>query len=111
MKFDIEEEHFTVFNLLLMLMVWANVCYFMVIFARPILPMLVTTLLIITGAVLTITMMVITIYISIKWIRHHNLGWWLLIGLIVLFVVSISLEATVKTILIRQQMFEQQELR
>ena len=102
MQFDIEEEHFTVFNLLLMLMVWANVCYFTVIFARPVLPMLITTLLIITGAVLTLTMMIITIYISVKWVRHHNLGWWLLIGLIVLFVISISLEATVKTIFIRQ---------
>ena len=110
MKFDIEEEHFTVFNLLLLLLVWANVCYLLVIFLRPFLPMLINTLLIISGAALTITMMVVTIYISIKWIRHHNLGWWLLIGLIVLFVISISLEATVKTIFIRQQMFEQQEL-
>lgn len=111
MKFDIEEQHFAVFNLLLMLMVWANVCYFLVIFLRTVLPMLITTLLIITGAALTIIMSIITIYISIKWIRHHNLGWWLLVGLIVVFIISISLEATVKSIFIRQQLFEQQEFR
>lgn len=109
MKFDIEEQHFTVFNLLLMLMVWANVCYFLVIFLRPVLPMLITTLLIISGAVLTLSLSIITIYVSIKWIRHHNLGWWLLVGLIILFIVSVSLEATVKSIFIRQQLFEQQD--
>ena len=111
MRFDIEEKHFTVFNLLLLLIVWANTCYVLFFFLRGFMPVLVNTLLILAGAVLTIAMGVITIYITVKWIRHHNLGWWLLIGLIVLFVISISLEATVKTIFIRQQMFEHQELR
>lgn len=110
MNFDIEEEHFTVFNLLLLLLVWANSCYLLVLFFRPILPMLITTLLIITGLVLTVAMVITTLYISIKWIRHHNLGWWILIAIISLFIISWSLEATVKTIFIRQQMFEQQEL-
>lgn len=111
MKFDIEEEHFTVFNLLLLLIVWANVCYFLVILLRPILPLLITTLLILTGAVLTIAMVIITLIATITWIRHHNWGLWALIALIVLIVVSFSLEATVKSIFIRQQMFEQQELK
>lgn len=111
MNFDIEEEHFSVFNLLLLLLVWANVCYFLVIFLRPILPMLITTLLVLTGAILTITMVIVTLYVSIQWVRRHNWGWWLLIGLIVLFVVSIGLETTVRSIFIRQQMFEQQEYR
>lgn len=111
MNFDIEEEHFTVFNLLLLLMAWANTCYLLVIFLRPVMPLLVNTLLIITGLVLTVIMVIITIYVSIKWIRHHNLGWWFIIGLIVLFILSWGLEATVKHIFIRQQMFEPQELR
>ncbi len=108
MRFDIEENHFTVFNLLLLLIVWANTCYLLVVMFRGVLPMLMTTLLIITGAVLTIAMVIITIYISIRWITHHNLGWWLVLGLIALFIVSFSLEATVKNIFTRQQMFEHQ---
>lgn len=111
MRFDIEEEHFTVFNLLLMLLVWANSCYLMVIFLRPFMPVLITTLLVLTGLALTLTMVVITIYITVKWIRHHNLGWWVLGGLIVLFVLSYALESTVRNIFIREQLFRQEQLR
>ena len=110
MNFDIEEEHFTVFNLLLLLLVWANTCYLLVIFFRPFFPMLITTLLILSGLALTLAMMVITLYVSIKWIKHHNLGWWFLIGLIVLFILSYSLESTVKNIFIREQFFKQEQL-
>ncbi|MFA4906263.1 MAG: hypothetical protein WC645_07145 [Candidatus Margulisiibacteriota bacterium] len=111
MRFDIEEEHFTVFNLLLMLLVWANSCYLMVIFLRPFMPILVTTLLVLTGLALTLTMVVITVYITVKWIRHHNLGWWVLAGVIVLFLLSYALESTVRNIFIREQMFRQEQLR
>ncbi|KAF0135109.1 MAG: hypothetical protein FD145_247 [Candidatus Saganbacteria bacterium] len=111
MNFDIEEEHFTVFNLLLLLLVWANTCYLLVIFFKPIFPMLITTLLMLFGITLTAAMVVMTIYVSIKWIKHHNLGWWILIGLIVLFVVSYALESTVKSIFLREQMFKQEQLR
>ena len=111
MNFDIEEEHFTVFNLLLLLIVWSNVCYLLVVMLHRVLPMLISTILIITGIVLMLAMVIITIYVSIKWIRHHNLGWWVLIGFILLLIVSYSLEATVKSIFVRQQVFEQQELR
>jgi|SRR3989339_1936143 len=111
MNFDIEEEHFTVFNLLLLLLVWANTCYLLVVFFKAVLPMLVTTLLVITGLVLTVAMMIITLYVSIKWVRHHNLGWWFLIGVVILFIIAWSFEATVRNIFIREQMFKQQELR
>jgi len=111
MQFDIEEEHFTVFNLLLLLLVWANTCYLVVIFLRPVLPMLITTLLVLFGLVLTLAMVVITIYISIKWIQHHNLGWWVLIGLVVLFILSYALESTVKNIFVREQIFRQEQMR
>jgi membrane-associated HD superfamily phosphohydrolase len=109
MRFEIEEEHFTVFNLLLLLLVWANTCYLLVIFLRPLFPMLVTTLLILTGLALTVAMMIITLYVSVMWIRHHNLGWWFLIGLIVLFILSYSLESTVRNIFIREQLFKQEQ--
>jgi len=111
MNFDIEEEHFTVFNLLLLLLVWANTAYLLVIFLRPVLPMLITTLLILCGLALTLAMVVITLYASVQWIRHHNLGWWFLIGLIVLFILSYGLESTVKNIFIREQIFRQEQPR
>lgn len=111
MKFDIEEEHFTVFNLLILLLAWALVCIFIVTLFRPLLPTLIITLLAITTSVLMIASVIITIVATVRWIRHHNLGWWALIALIVLLVVAFSLEATVKSISIRQQMFEQQEAR
>jgi len=71
--------------------------------------MLVTTLLILTGLTLTVAMMIITIYVSVMWIRHHNLGWWFLIGLIILFILSYSLESTVRNIFIREQLFKQEQ--
>src|SRR3989339_375255 len=88
MRFEIDEEHFTVTNLLILLIAWANTCYLLVVFLRQMLPMLISTLLIITGLVLTAIMVVITIYVSINWIKHHKLGLWFVIGLIVLFVIS-----------------------
>ena len=113
MKFDIDEQHFTVFNLLILLLVWANTCYLLVIMgsAFRILPLLIGTLLTLTAIVLTFAMMVITIWISIKWIRHHNLGWKLLIALLILIVISLGLEATVKHIFIREQFHRQEYLR
>jgi lysylphosphatidylglycerol synthetase-like protein (DUF2156 family) len=111
MNFDIEEEHFTVFNLLLLLLVWANTSYILVIVLRPVLPMLISTLLILSGLVLTISMVIITLYITVKWVRHHNLGWWVLIGLLLLFVLSYGLESTVKNIFMREQLFRQEQPR
>jgi|GEM_PF-3167441 len=111
MRFEIEEEHFTVFNLLLLLLVWANTCYLLVIFLRPILPTLVATILILSGLVLTVAMVIITLYTSIRWIKHHNLGWWLLIALIALFIISYSLDSTIKNIFIREQLFNEQQSR
>jgi dolichyl-phosphate-mannose--protein O-mannosyl transferase len=111
MRFDIEEEHFTVFNLLLLLLVWANSCYLLVIFFRPFMPILVTTLLVLSGLALTLAMVVITLYISVKWVRHHNLGWWFLAGVIVLFVLSYALESTVRNIFVREQLFRQEQMR
>ena len=108
MNFDIEEEHFTVFNLLLLLMVWANTCYLLVIFMRPVLPMLISTLLLLFGMVLTVVMVIVTIYITIAWIRHHNLGWWVLIGMVALFILSYGLESTVKNIFLREQIYRQE---
>ncbi len=111
MNFDIEEEHFTVFNLLLMLLVWANTCYLIVLFFGRFLPVLITTLLILFGLALTGAMIIITIYISVKWIRHHNLGWWIFIGLVLLFIISYALESTVKNIFLREQILRQEQLR
>lgn len=108
MRFDIDEEHFTVFNLLILLLVWANTCFLLFTFFNRVIPILISTLLFIIGLVLTLAMVIITIWISIKWVRHHNLGWWLAIGLIILFIISWSLEATVRQIFIRQQ-FQRQE--
>lgn len=107
---DIDEKHFHVFHLLLLLLAWANTCYILVIFLRNLLPVLVTTLLVISGTVLTLAMVIITIIISIRWIKHHNLGWWFFIGLIILFILSWGLESTVRGIFLRQQMYQNQEM-
>ena len=110
MKFEIDETHFTVANLLLLLLAWANTCYILVIFLRNILPLLVTTILVITGTVLTLAMVIITIIVTIRWIQHHNMGWIFLIGLIILFVLSFSLESTVRGIFLREQTYRNQEM-
>ncbi|HTY13050.1 MAG TPA: hypothetical protein VMD02_02550 [Candidatus Omnitrophota bacterium] len=113
MRFDIEEEHFTVFNLLLLMLVWLITCnlviYFNVYF--HFLPTLIAILLGLLDSVLALAIVIITVYISIQWIRHHNLGWWVLIALIVLFILSYGLELTVKNIFIREQIFNQQQMR
>ena len=109
MKLDIDEKHFHVFHLLLLLLAWANTCYIIVIFLKKFLPLLVTTILVLTGTVLTIAMVAITIIITNRWIKHHNLGWWVAIGLIVLFVLSWSFETVVRGIFLREQIYNQQQ--
>jgi nitrate reductase NapE component len=113
MRFDIEEEHFTVFNLLLLLLVWANTCSWIIYFNLNFrfLPILIVILLGLFGFVLMLAIAIITIYISVQWIRHHNLGWWVLVGLILLFIMSYGLELSVKNIFIREQLFRQEQLR
>ncbi|OGC05925.1 hypothetical protein A2526_03320 [candidate division WOR-1 bacterium RIFOXYD2_FULL_36_8] len=106
MRFEIDEEHFTVTNLLILLISWSNTCYLLVLFLRSWLPVLISTLLIITGLVLTVAMVIITIYVSIRWIKHHKLGLWVLIGIVILFIISWSFEATVKKIFFEQQVYE-----
>ncbi len=110
MNFDIEEEHFTVFNLLLLLLVWLITCNLIIYFNLyfHFLPVLIAILLGLFDSVLALAIVIITIYISVQWIRHHNLGWWFLIGLIVLFILSYGLELTVKNIFVREQIFNQQ---
>ena len=110
MKFDIDEKHFHVFHLLLLLLAWANTCYIMVIFLKKFMPLLVTTILVLTGTVLTIAMVIITIIITIRWIRHHNLGWWVAIGLIILFVLSWAFESTVRGIFLREQVYRNSQI-
>ncbi|MFH1617373.1 MAG: hypothetical protein ABIJ26_02900 [Candidatus Margulisiibacteriota bacterium] len=112
MKLDIEVKHFNVFNLLLLLIVWTNTCYVLFLFLRffPGL-VLVSTLLFIAGGVLSVATVILTLYLTAKWIRHHNLGWWVIVGMVVLFILSYALESTVKSIFYRQQVFDQQELR
>lgn len=113
MRFDIDEQHFTVFNLLILLLVWANTCYLLMIVgsALKILPLLIAIILFLTAIILTLSMVVITIWISIKWVRHHNLGWKLLIAILILIVISLSIEFTVKQIFIREQFHRQEYLR
>jgi hypothetical protein len=108
MRFDIEEEHFTVFNLLLLLFVWAISCQILVSVFHSILPRLISTLLVLSAVVMMVSIVIITLYITIVWIRHHNLGWWFLIGLIVLFILSYGLESTIRNIFIREQILRQE---
>ena len=109
MKFDIDEKHFNVFNLLLLLLAWANTCYIVVIFAKNLMPLLVTTILVISGTLLTLAMVIITIIVTIRWVKHHNLGWWILIGLAVLFIISWSLESTVRGIFLSEQVYRNEQ--
>ncbi|OGC04801.1 hypothetical protein A2276_02420 [candidate division WOR-1 bacterium RIFOXYA12_FULL_43_27] len=109
MKFDIDEKHFNVFNLLLLLLAWANTCYILVIFTKNFVPLLLTTILVLTGTALTLAMVVITIITTVRWVKHHNWGWWLLIALVVLCVLSWSLESTMRGLLIREQVYNYQQ--
>ncbi len=113
MNFDIETEHFTVFNLLLLLLVWAITCNVILVLNNSLhfLPVLIAILFGLTSFILMIGVMIITIYISIQWIRHHNLGWWILIALVILFILSFSLESAVQQIYMREQIFRQEQPR
>ena len=110
MKFDIDERHFTVFNLLLLLLAWANTCFVIFSLFQKWLPLFVNVILLLTGSILTLVMVFITIYVTIRWVRHHDLTGWVVIGIIVLFVISWGLESTVRGLFIREQIFEQQEM-
>jgi len=115
MRFDIEEEHFTVFNLLLLLLAWSatlNSIFMLKLFFPFIpIPLLIIYLISLSNLLLVLCIMVVTIYISIKWAIHHKLGTWLLIVLIFLFVSAMALELTVKNIYQREQLFRQEQLR
>ncbi|MFC1496166.1 hypothetical protein ACFL52_01995 [Candidatus Margulisiibacteriota bacterium] len=109
MKLEIDEKHFHVFHLLLLLLAWANTCYILVIFLKDILPVMLTSILVLTGTLLTLLMVFITILITIRWINHHRLGLWLLIGLISLFVLSWALESTIRGIFLKEQAYDNEQ--